>query len=70
MNRSPADAAEECNLTSALSTKVILLKAADPSPACMVTVEVNALPDWSRIILRLLAVVMKVDAPVIASAAP
>ncbi len=57
---------DKCSLTSALSTKVILSNVAlEPLPACMVTVEVNALPDWSRIILRLLAVVMKVDTPVI-----
>ena len=31
----------------------------------MVTVEVNTLPDWSRIILLPSAVVMKVAAPVI-----
>ena len=54
-----------CNLTAALSTKVILPKSAEPSPACMVTVEVNALPDWPRIILLSAAVVIKVAAPVI-----
>ena len=65
IKRSPFELADVAKSIAALSTKVMLPKASDPSSACIVTCEAKALPELSSSIFDPEASVANTAAPVI-----